>query len=455
MSSAPAQGVSTAGPTAAEAPTPGEAPTKPETGPWRRRLTVASFVVVVLVAATLVWFATHARGEPVRTVRLHDGGVWVSNSARNLVGRLSTATAQLDAGVAVGDGVPGAAGSLVDVVQDGPAVVGLAGSPVRVLPIDPDTAAVRDTPTIALPLPSKATGLPYAVPLPIDVRGGTVAVVDPSTGRLWAGRVGADGAVHSLAALAPSVPPLAVVGATAAVAVGEDGTVYAASAATGSVVTIGVDAATGRLGTPVTAPLGFTSKAVELTVLGSRWVAFDPATALLHAAGLTTPITVSDDSQAQTGGLAQVALQQPAAAAASVLVQTPNELKVVPLDQDTEGGTVVALADSARIDGQGNPLPVILTRPVRAGACLHGAWTVTAKVWYGRSCAGATAQKTAQQAVELGSLARGSHVAGVRLRVNRGLVVLDDLDSGSLWDVDGDPVRIDDWAAASPQVQGS
>ncbi len=424
------------------------------TGALRRRATLASSVVVVLAAGALVWFATHASGEVVRTVSLNDGGVWVSNSPRALVGRLNTPAGQLDAGVGIGEGVPGTAGAAVDVVQDGPAVLVLAGSPVRVLPIDPDTAVVRDTPSIALPLPSKATGLPYAVPLPIDVRGGTVAAVDPSTGRVWADRVGADGAVHSLAALAPSAPPLAVVGAVAVLAVGTDGSVYAASAATGTVVTIGVDDA-GRLRAPTTAPLGFTSKAVELTVLGKRWVAYDPATALLHAVGLPTPVTVSDDSQSQTGGLAQVALQQPGDDSPSVLVQTPAELKVVPLSEGNEGGTVVALADNARVDGQGTPRPVILARPVHVGACLHGAWAVAAKVWFGRRCGGTTSRTTAQQAVELGSLARGSHVVGVRLQVNRGLVVLDDLDSGTLWDVDADPVRIDDWASASPQVQGS
>lgn len=423
------------------------------TGTLRQRATLASSVVVVLVAGTLLWLAAHTRGEVVRTVRLDDAGVWVSNSPLTLVGRLNTAAGSLDAGVGLVT-VAGATGAAVDVVQDGAAVIALAGSPVRILAVDPETATARDTPSIALPPPSKATGLPYAAPLPVDVRGGTVAVVDPSTGRLWAQRVGADGAVHSLAPLAPSSPPLAVVGGAAAVAVGDDGTVYAASAATGTIVTVAVDATTGRLRAPTPpAPIGFSSKAIELTVLGDRWVAFDPETALLHAAGLATPIPVSDDSP--EGGLAQVALQQPGGGSPAVLLQTPGELRVVPLDEGTEGGTVVALADNARNDTAGNPLPVILARPVRVGACLHGAWAVSAQVWYGRSCAVVTSQVATQPAVELGALARGAHKAGVRLQVNRGRVVLDDLDSGSLWDVDADPVRIDDWVAVTPRVQGS
>lgn len=426
------------------------------TGTLRRRATVASSVVVALAAGAFVWSAAHASGEAVRTISLHDGGVWVSDSSRPLVGRLNTAAGQLDAGVGLGE-VEGATGAVVDVVQDGPAVLVVAGSPARVLPIDPGTATLRSSSSIALPLPSKATGLPYAVPLPVDVRGGTVAVVDPGTGRVWAERVGTDGAVHSLAAIAPSAPPLAVVGGVAAVAVGDDGSVYAASAATGTVVTIGVDATSGRLGVATTAPLGFTSKAVELTVVGNRWVAYDPATALLHAAGLAAPVEVSDDTPSQTGGLAQVALQQPGADSPYVLVETPAELKVVPLGDGSQSRTVVALADSARTDAQGAPSSVILSRPVHVGACLHGAWAVAAKVWFGRSCVGTASgpAATTTQAVELGSLARGSHLGGVRLRVDRGIVVLDDLDSGTLWDVDADPVRIDDWASASPQVQGS
>jgi len=96
-------------------------------------------------------------------------------------------------------------------------------------------------------------------------------------------------------------------------------------------------------------------------------------------------------------------------------------------------------------------------RPVFAFGRRCSCWAVAAKVWFGRSCV-VTASgpaATTTQAVELGSLARGSHLGGVRLRVDRGIVVLDDLDSGTLWDVDADPVRIDDWASASPQVQGS
>ena len=39
---------------------------------------------------------------------------------------------------------------------------------------------------------------------------------------------------------------------------------------------------------------------------------------------------------------------------------------------------------------------------------------------------------------------------GVTLRVNRGLVVLNDLDSGDVWDLDSKPVKIDNWDVADP-----
>ncbi|MEP6798246.1 MAG: hypothetical protein ABI890_08865 [Lapillicoccus sp.] len=423
----------------------------------RHRLTVASFVVVALVAVTFGWFATRVHADVAQAPRLHDGGVWVSTSARSLIGRLNVATRRLDGGVVperlVGEAVP--PGTPVDVVQDGAAIVGLAGlaglagSPMWAGAIDPDTARFTAAAKVPLPPPSKATGLPYAVPLPLDVRGGTVALVDPATGRLWAQRAEPGGTFATLDQLAPAATPLAVVGATAAVAVGEDGSVYAASAATGTVVTLTVDEVTGALRPARPSPLGFTSKAVELTVVGTRWVAFDPETALLHSPGLAQPVEVSGSTEA-AGGLAQVALQQPGAASSAIVVQTAQELRVVPIEDGVEGGVVVSLPDAARTDSAGNALPVALTAPVRAGSCVHGAWTGPQTVWYGRSCAAGPPQV----AVRLGTLPTGTHVAGARLRVNHGLIVLNDLDTGIVWDLDADPLKIDDWAAVTPQLQG-
>ena len=45
---------------------------------------------------------------------------------------------------------------------------------------------------------------------------------------------------------------------------------------------------------------------------------------------------------------------------------------------------------------------------------------------------------------------KGVRTDGVKLRVNRGLIVLNDLDSGAVWDVDRDQVKIDNWDSVIP-----
>ena len=417
----------------------------------RRRVGVASAVVVVLVAGLFTWFAVQANGETVRKADLNDGGIWVTNSVTSTFGRLNKPAQQLDAGVALPQDT---SASGIDVLQDGSAVLGLSKASNQVTPVNAVSATIGTSGALTLPAPAKATGLAYAQQLPVDLRGGSVAVVDPATGKLWAGRVDTTaGSVISVDQLQPQVKPVATVGATATVAVGADGTVYAASAAKGEIVTLAVDPVTRAFATPVVGKLGFTSKAVELSAVGSRWVAFDPATAKLYAADLDTPVVVSTDAPA-SGALAQAALQVPGPDATSVLVATAEGLEQVGLDGQGSSDTVVTLPDQARRTASGDDQQVFLTAPVRLGDCAHGAWAGPATVWYGRACgavkASADGEKKVPQAVQLGTLGKGTRVDGVKLRTNRGLIVLNDLDSGNLWDIDNTPVKIDNWDSVIP-----
>ena len=65
---------------------------------------------------------------------------------------------------------------------------------------------------------------------------------------------------------------------------------------------------------------------------------------------------------------------------------------------------------------------------------------------------GETAQQS-QPAVELGKLTKGVRTDGVKLRVNRGLIALNDLDSGNVWDVSDKPVKVDNWDSVIPPPQ--
>lgn len=141
---------------------------------------VAALVVGLFYAAT-----ASSSGEKVHEARLNDSGVWVTSAALAKFGRLNTPIEQLDAGVSTD--VP--EGSGLDVLQDGSAVLGLAKGTGQLLPINPKVASDR-------PLSGPGTAFPVTEagtfkPLPIDLRAGTVATVEPKTGKVWPGRPGA------------------------------------------------------------------------------------------------------------------------------------------------------------------------------------------------------------------------------------------------------------------------
>ena len=100
---------------------------------------------------------------------------------------------------------------------------------------------------------------------------------------------------------------------------------------------------------------------------------------------------------------------------------------------------------------------LVASPPVALGACLHAAWAGPDSVWYGRSCttdpASTEQGQQTQPAVELGKLTKGVRTDGVRLRVNRGLIALNDLDSGNVWDVTDKPVKVDNWDSVIPPPQ--
>ncbi len=403
-----------------------------------RRAGAASTASLVVVALLFGWFATHAEGEVVRKADLFDGGIWVTNSEQARFGRLNKVASQLDAGIAA----PGTQSSGLDVVQDGAVVLGVDRSTNQLTPIAPTTATLAENQTVTLPTPPKPTPQVYAQPL-VDARGASVAAVDPATGTVWAQRVDSRAGVSVLDRLQPQAKPVATVGAGAVVAVGADGTVYAASAAASVLVTIRPDAADG-FAQPVQTPLGFTSRSIALTVVGQRWVVLDQATGTVHADGLRTPAPLVPAAEKPV----YAALQQPGPDADAVLVQGVDGLRSVSLGSG-------AVSTPVTVPVQAGASGLLLSAPVRLGECVHAAWAGADSVWYGRSCAGGgqSAGQDGQPAVQLGALGRGVRTDGVKLRVNRGLIVLNDLDSGNLWDLDNKPVKVDNWDSVIPPPQ--
>ncbi|HET8594844.1 MAG TPA: fibronectin type III domain-containing protein, partial [Intrasporangium sp.] len=297
--------------------------------------------------------------------------------------------------------------------------------------------------SIALPRATPATGNRVYTAPPVDLRGGTIAMVDPDKGQVRAQRVDNRTGISGLDQLQTQAKPIATVGGNAALAVGQDGAIYALSAEKGVLAVI-QPTATG-FAKPVLTTLGFSSKSAQVTVVGSHWVVFDSMTGRLWSDRLEGPQQVSAGRTGDPGSPAYAALQQAGPDAPYVVIADAAGLTSVPIAPEA-----TAAAPGVKV-GQAAPgADVLLTAPVRLGACIHGAWATSSNVFYGRNCTGQGQTET----VDLGpSKVAAPRVDGVRLRVNRGLIVLNDLDTGDVWDVEDDHVKIDNWNSVIPPPQ--
>jgi hypothetical protein len=401
-----------------------------------RKTGVASTLIVALVASGLTYFAVSSKGQTVHEADLNDGGIWVSSSSAGQFARLNKAVGQFDAGVKANV----TANSPLNVLQDGGAVVGVSETTTQLIPIDPRTGRYDESAAVAYPAPATATNLDVFVPDTVDLRGGTIAMVDPGTGKVWAQRVDTRTGVDSLAGLSAGAKPLAEVGAVAALAVDVDGGVHAVSGATGRVASIPVSGRT--FGKPVTTSVpGLKAKAVDITAVGSRWVVYDPDTDRLFAEGSGEPQAAGVPKT--EGELAYAALQAPGPDAGDVAVQSSSAVQLVPMGgAASQGG--IEIGEAA---GDG-PRPMV-SRPLRLGSCLHAAWAAPTVAYYGANCD----RPEPVQAVTIERISPASLQNGVALRTNRRLVVLNDLDGGEVWDLDSKPLKIDEWDSLVPPPQ--
>ncbi|GAA3601824.1 Ig-like domain-containing protein [Marihabitans asiaticum] len=400
-----------------------------------RTRTIASATAVALVAGGLTYAAVRSEGETVHRSDLDDGGVWVTSAQQARFGRLNTAIKQLDAGVSADV----AEDTSIDVLQDEDAVLGVAAGN-QLVPIDTRTAQASTSSTAA-PAASSGTELRVYEPSTVDMRGGTVAMVEPKSGKVWAARFDPATGVRDLAGLSTSGKPAVTVGGVAALAVGVDGAVHAVSGETGKVATIPVT--DGELGKPTTETIdGLQAKAVDISAVGSTWVVYDPTEDAVHVKGRDEAITGAGGGVTDEGGMAYAALQVPGSRADAVGIAGQAQAVRVPIG-DASVGAGVQLTD--RTAGAAAKV----TRPVVSGGCLHAAWAANERVYYGADCAGQEAQDGEDAApsatVEL-ERPKGDEVrAGVKFRQNRRQLVLNDLDTGGVWDLSQAPERIDNW----------
>ena len=370
----------------------------------RHRVAIASNLALLVAAVGVVVVATDADGYRKHDAQLNDGGIWVTDGRDGFHGRVNKPIAELD-GVVFAEQA-----AQLDVVQDGAAVFGIDLSSGVLTTIDPGAVTMPDGESAQLPSAPQ-----------VQLAGGTVAVLDPADGTLWAQRVDTRRGVSPVAALDTESDPVAATAADSGLAVTVDGEVLVASASDDRLrrlapLEVGFEAPTE---TDLGADLG---PGTTVTAVGDRAVVLDGATGALQVVG-------GPDADVPPGSV----LQAPGPDASVVLVGTPETLLAV----DLSSGEATEVVGDVTV---GTP-----TAPVRLGACTYAAWSGGSGT-VATVCDGADAQVS-----DL-----GSGTSDLVFRVNRGEIVLNDRASGAVWDLESErPTRLDNWDDFRPPTTPS
>ncbi|WP_223171961.1 Ig-like domain-containing protein [Microbacterium sp. NIBRBAC000506063] len=355
----------------------------------------ASAAAVTAGAVAISVLALAYDGNPTTEVDLHDGGVWITKTSNLLVGHFNHESTVIDSGLRT-------SGESFDILQSAATVLVIDEQENTLTSVDPARVALTDDATI----PGDAK---------VALGNNTVAVLDRSSGSLWVAPA------QGLSALEiQGTDPIAELGHGADVTVGTDGTIHAVSAKDSTIVTITVDAE-GEPQDPSVSELAELDERAfpSITVVGSTPVVFDDATGTVHTtSGLHTSI----------GRSGAVVLQQPSAEADAVTLATASHLVQVPLD----GSEPTEIASG----GQGTP-----AAPVHLLGCTYGAWAGSAK--FVRDC-------VSDDNDLVSDIADLDDTAELVFRVNRDVVVLNDVVGGAAWLATESLQRVDNWNDITP-----
>ena len=364
----------------------------------RRRL--PAFILVLLVVALCIAGVIY-KGAEVTQVNVNDGGIWVTNKSKQMVGHL-------DYEARILDGALRTEATNFD--------VGQAGETVTVSDLTSSTVAPVNVTQVSL-------GSPTALPAGSAVmQGGDVlGVLDASDGTLWTTSAVNPSPLNLSEAAALS----SNMGASAFVT-GMDGSVYTL-AASGTLTTVKRQGAVDQAQTSTVEGIPEDAQ-LSMTVVGDQVVALDAESNTLFL-----PDNKRIDLSAagvETGGV----LQQAGPKADFVLLATPTSLVEIPL----AGGTPT-ITPSTEGGVSGTP-----AAPVRHEGCSYGAWTGSGA--YMRACDDPSANK--QMVVDTLTTARE-----IVFRTNRKAIVLNDVAEGSVWLPDSNMVLMDNWDEVENELE--
>ena len=366
----------------------------------RRRLpsAILMLVVVALCIAGVIY-----RGAEVTQVNVNDGGIWVTNKSKQMVGHL-------DYEARILDGALRTEATNFD--------VGQAAETVTVSDLSSLTVAPVNVTQVAL-------GAPTALPAgSIAMQGGDVlGVLNAADGTLWT----TSASSPSPSNLAESAALASNMGASAFVT-GEDGSVYSLSAS-GTLTTVKHRGSVDETKTSQVAGISEDAR-LSMTVVGDQVVALDAASNTLYLPGNKTLDLGA--AGVESGGV----LQQAGPKDDSVLLATATSLVSIPLAGGRPSITPAA-------EGAPSGIPAA---PVRHEGCAYGAWSGSGA--YVRSCKDPSSNK--QMVVDTLTSARE-----VVFRTNRKAIVLNDVAEGDVWLPDSNMVLMDNWDEVENQLEES
>ncbi|MFC9771754.1 MULTISPECIES: Ig-like domain-containing protein [unclassified Pseudarthrobacter] len=353
-----------------------------------------------LALAALVVGAVVYPGFKTTEVELNDGGVWVVSKSKNAVGRLNYPSRVLDGAVTP-------ASSTFDILQDAGEVF-----------VDDESGSTLNQVSPA----NMRLGGDKQLPGAADVSFGSsvLSVTDAASGKVWAVSPSTVNGFDEEA----SEPVL--VGSEGTVsAVGADDRIYSADPKAGTVTVTGVDAN----GVVVSSESESWSELkgagdLQVTVVGDRPVVLDAAAGNLFLPG---------GKRLQLADALDAKLQQGGPGSDFVAIATQKALLKQPLD----GGT----AKTVSFGGGGVP-----AAPVQLGGCVHAAWSGANK--YVRDCVSDADDKNVD-------VPKASASPSYVFRVNRDLVVLNDVNSGNVWLVNQNMQLVNNWDDVVPPKETS
>ena len=377
-------------------------------GSWRK---VVSVGVVTALACGITGLAIASEGLPVAQIDLNDSGVWVTNQSMQYLGRFNYSAQQLD-GVSYVADMPH-----FDVLQEGASVF-IEGSD--------DGSLVQVTPaTLSLGIP-----VVLGSGSQTTLGGGMTGVYIPDQGKFWLLPVSTvasfDPSSEAFPAAVEDLPDNAVT------CVGNDGTGYVIDPLSSALSIVRTTQTT--TDAPQVEKVdfpGLTEKGhYSMTVVGTTPVVMDHDAATLRlgpAKSVNLVLAGGDTADA-------VVLQEVSDAADTVVYTTSGTVVSQPL----KGGDPEVTAAPAP---GGTP-----AAPVQLGGCAYAVWSGTGV--FVRDCMG--------DGDDLAQIIDGIQSnQELRFRVNRGYIVLNQIDSGGVWLVSDRVIKVDDWDAAIEGQQGN